>query len=173
MKTVVSGVVGLLLSSTVSFGAVHDAQTELDLQAMALIHLSQMQEAGAETPRLAGIGDVFKDLEGLVQQLEELQDQIVDQFDANENGRIDHGPELDNFKETMQSIIMLLADSNTNGRIDLEDIKVLTQTVLDQAKAKALEVACPTIIKEAERAGWWLRFRPVLKHFYQICMFGA
>jgi hypothetical protein len=174
MKTVVSGIAGLLLSSSVAFGAGHDAQTELDLQAMALVHLSQLHAEGSpEALRLGGLGDIFKDLEGLVQKIEEVQDEIVDQFDANENGRIDPGPELDNFKETMQSIIMLLADSNGNGRIDLQDIAVLTQTVLDQAKAKALEVACPTIIREAEKAGWWLRFRPVLKHFYEICTFGV
>jgi len=73
----------------------------------------------------------------------------------------------------MQSIILLLGDSNANGRIDLQDIKVLTESLLDQAKAKALEVACPAVIREAEKAGWWLRFRPVLKNFYEICTFGA
>lgn len=174
MKTFVSTVLGLSLSASAAFGAVHDRQTDLELEAMALIHLSQMQaDADAETLRLNGVGDVFQNIGELVKQIEEVKDQLVDQFDENKNGRIDPGPELDNFKETIQSVILLLADSNTNGRIDLQDIKVLTEMLLDQAKAKALELACPTIIREAEKAGWWLRFRPVLKHFYEICTFGA
>jgi hypothetical protein len=174
MKTFVSAIVGFSLSTAAAFGAVHDRQTDLELQAMALIHLSEVQaEMEAENPRLKGIGDVFQDIGEVIKQIEDVKDQLVDQFDDNKNGRIDPGPELDNFKETIKSVILLLADSNSNGRIDLEDIKVLTQTLLDQAKAKALDVACPTIVKEAEKAGWWLRFRPVLKHFYEICTFGV
>ncbi len=174
MKTFVSAILGLSLSASAAFGAVHDRQTELELEAMALVHLSQMQaEADAETPRLNGIGDVFQDIGDVLKQIEDVKDQLVDQFDENKNGRIDPGPELDNFKETIQAVILLLADSNANGRIDLQDIKVLTQTLLDQAKSKALELGCPTVIREAEKAGWWLRFRPVLKHFYEICTFGA
>lgn len=174
MKTFVSVILGLSLASSAALGAVHDRQTDLELEALALIHLSEVQsEAGPETLRLKGIGDAFQDIGELIKQIEDIKQQVIDQFDENKNGRIDHGPELDNFKETMQGLILLLADSNTNGRIDLEDIGVLTQTLLDQAKTKALEVACPTIIREAEKAGWWLRFRPVLKHFYEICTFGV
>lgn len=176
MKTCVRAIIGLSLSFSASFafGAVHDRQTNLELEAMALVQLSGMQaEAGAETQRLSGLGDALGNIGDLVKQIEDIKNQLVEQFDENKNGRIDPGPELDNFKETIQSVILLLADSNTNGRIDLEDIKVLTQTLLDQAKGKALELACPSVIREAEKAGWWLRFRPVLKHFYEVCTFGA
>jgi hypothetical protein len=174
MKTFVSAILGLSLSTSAAFGAFHDRQTDLELEAMALLHLAQVHtEADAENLRLAGIGDAFQNIGELLKQIEDVKDQVVDQFDENKNGRIDPGPELDNFKETIQSVILLLADSNANGRIDLQDIKVLTETLLDQAKAKALEVACPTVIREAEKAGWWLRFRPVLKHFYEICTFGV
>ncbi|WP_141734196.1 hypothetical protein [Oligoflexus tunisiensis] len=171
-RTFIGAVMSLLFSSSLAWGAVHDRQTDLELQAMALVYMSQQHaEAGVDTPRLSGIGDVIQDIGEFITQIEDIKEQLITQFDENGNGRIDFGPEMDNFKETIKSVILLLADSNANGRIDLADIRVLTQMVLDQIKAKTLEVACPTIIKEAEKAGWWLNLRPVLKHFYEICTF--
>ncbi len=165
MKTSVSLILGFFLFSSVSFAAVRDPQVDLELEAMALVQVIQLQteaDAGARS----GLGDFLKNL---VQGIEDLKQQLLDQFDANGNGRIDPGAELDAFKETIQSVVLLLADSNQNGRIDLEDVRVLSQFLVTQVQEKAKEQFCPAIVKQGEAAGWWIRFRPVLNNLYQAC----
>ncbi len=156
------------LSASPSMASELDTQTQLDLEAMALVQLIHTPESeilDQDTPR--GLGDVIGDA---WKKLQELKQQLLDQFDTNKNGRIDPGPELDNFKETVKSIILLLADSNQNGHIDAEDIKELTLFYLKQAEEKAKAKFCPKIIEEAEKAGDSLKYRPILKHLYQECL---
>ncbi len=145
-----------------------DKQTELELEAMAMTQLiASMDESERMQLGALGLGDAIKDA---LAKLEEIKQQILDQFDTNGNGRIDPGAELDSFKETIQSIVMLLVDSNQNAKIDAEDIKVLTEFLLNKIQEQAKAQVCPVVIAEAEKAGPWLKFRPLLKQMYQLCL---
>ncbi len=145
-----------------------DEQIQLDLEAMALvelIHAPENTSLDSDSPR--GLGDAISDA---WKKLQDLKQQLLDQFDTDKNGRIDPGPELDNLKETIKSVVLLLADSNQNGRIDAEDIKELTLFYLKQAEEKAKTKYCPKIIEEAEKAGDSLKYRPILNLLYQQCL---
>ncbi len=144
-----------------------DFQTQMDIDALALVEAIQLQaQDEPTTPAHQGIGGVIQDA---LKKLQDLKQQILDQFDTNKNGQIDPGPELDNLKETVKSVVLLLADSNQNGRIDAEDIKALTVFYLKQAEEKAKAKICPAILEAAEKAGDSLKYRPILKHLADDC----
>jgi hypothetical protein len=134
-----------------------------ELEAMALL---QLQEEGLELNQPRDLGDFLQNLQ---QQVQELKDSLLAAFDTNGNGRIDPGPEWDNFTTTVRDVVLLLADSNQNGRIDASDLAALSEQLLMQAQEQVLTRLCPEVTKQAEAAGPFLPFRPLLNQLYKLC----
>ncbi|RYZ88702.1 MAG: hypothetical protein EOP04_08690 [Proteobacteria bacterium] len=172
MQKFAVSIMGLFLASTASFAvaATHDEQTELDLQAAALVQVGQGQ--ADEGLSLFGIDIVnpFTFLDGLKTQVEGVKETLLLSFDADGNGKIDPGTETENFKEGIKAIALVLGDTNQNGKIDAEDIVSLSETALLQVQGQILTKVCPGVERQAQLAGIFLAFRPVLSKMNDICV---
>ena len=82
-----------------------------------------------------------------------------------------HGPkeELDDTITAFKEIATILIDLNQNGTIEKEEIVQLLKDVATLIKDEISAQVCPEIIERAEKAGRWLKFRPVLNALYKQC----
>ncbi len=116
---------------------------------------------------------VLEDESGLFDQIKQFIDEtktfILETYDFNGNGRIDFGDELDGVVEFGQSILLTLVDRDYDGVIEPEEVQAIVQELLATARQQINALACDQITAAAERAGAWLRFRPILKGLFQRC----
>ena len=130
MKKIIGSFISLFLFSSMALAVSHDEQTELDLQAAALVQVSQGQEAVQDRSFFGiDLANPFSFLDKLKEQIESVKSTLLTSFDENGNGKIDPGTETENFKAGIKSIAMLIGDTNQNGKIDAEDIGPLNLAV--------------------------------------------
>ncbi|SMF83165.1 hypothetical protein [Pseudobacteriovorax antillogorgiicola] len=101
--------------------------------------------------------------------IEETKTFLLENFDYNGNGRIDFGPELNDALDTFKDIVVLLLDQNQNGTVEIEELKQAIDDLVTLVRDEITARACVGIITEAERVGFWIHFRPILKGLYQRC----
>lgn len=165
MKRFLVALCGLVTFSSASFAEGFDAESEKTVNSIAVVEI-QKADAGEFLRGLLNPADILKKIE---EQVQSLKDTLLASYDENGNGRIDAGTEFDNMTAGLKALVMVLADSNQNGKIDGEDLNALAKLALEQAKEHVRTDICPVAVKQAEEAGMWLNFRPVLKSLNTFC----
>lgn len=175
MKTLLASCIGLFLLSNVALAQSHEEQVELRIQAAALAQIAN-GDAPAATQGHKFLGfnlDALNPLnliKKLQDQVASIKDTLLSTFDENGNGKIDQGQEFENFKIGTKAIIMLVADTNQSGKIDLEDIGVLTKLAFTKIQEQTLTKICPSVYKQVEFTGSFMFARPVLAQLNKICL---
>ncbi|MES2744824.1 MAG: hypothetical protein V4655_05325 [Bdellovibrionota bacterium] len=154
----------------------HDEQVDLELQAAALATFNEtpipFPTMPEESKSFFGIDlskpfNFVSDLQG---QIQGIKDTLISTYDEDGNGKIDKGAEFDNFKAGVQLILTLVADKNQNGKIDIEDIGILTKSALAKVRSQTLTKVCPFVHSQADLAGSWIKINPLLAHFERVCL---
>lgn len=171
MKKFISALVFSLLSLP-AFAASHDEQVKLELEAAALATLnsSDIPEAPpVPSSYRMDLKKPFDFLKDLREQLESIKETLVSSYDENGNGKIDAGTEFNNFRDGVKLLLTLVADKNQNGKIDAEDILTLTKEAFEKIRSNTLTRVCPFVYQQADFAGIFLKFNPLLVHFEKVC----
>lgn len=165
MKRFLVALSGLVTFSSASFAEGFDAESEKTVNSLAVVEI-QKADAGEFLRSLLNPAEILKKIE---EQVQSVKDTLLASYDENGNGKIDAGTEFNNMQEGLKALVMVLADSNQNGKIDGEDLNALAKLALEQAKEQVRSNICPVAVKQAEEAGIWLNFRPVLKSINSFC----
>ncbi len=144
-------------------------EVELELQAAALVTFNQMPSPDPKGIFAFDLAKSFDFLKDLQSQLQGVKEMLISSYDENGNGKIDPGTEFDNFKAGLKMLLTLTADKNQNGKIDAEDIAVLTKDALAKVRSDSLTNFCPFVHQQADFAGIFLKFNPLLSHFENVC----
>jgi hypothetical protein len=153
---------------------------------MATASLAQPQENQVSSPRLVETlatvmvleevqdGTVVLEQEGnpfeqIRQFIEETKEFLLASYDYNGNGRIDFGDELNDTLEMTKTIVTTLIDQDFDGVIEPEEVRALVDELLATAREQLTMLACDQVNKAAEKAGSWIRFRPILNLLHQRC----
>lgn len=161
MKRFLAVFLGFLSITSLSFA--QDAETD---KAFENISMEDLQPFAVQTHALPNPIDLINKVK---EQIQTVKDTLLASYDENGNGKIDAGTEFDNMVTGMKALVMVLTDSNQNGKIDGEDLDALAKVALLQAKEHVRTNICPQAIEDAEAAGFWLNFRPVLKALQTFC----
>lgn len=172
MKRFTSVFLGFMLifasASQAEARSAEDQSRSLDenLELIALAHLAnnpeQMQNRGA-------ISDLKDILENIAAFVEGFKDSFLATYDSNGNGRIDPGAEWNNLQQSIREIVLLVADTNYDGKVEPQEIAAVVQSYLKSLNEQVTDTVCTEIIVKAEKSGVFLNFRPVLKHLYRQC----
>ena len=165
MKFIVTMFFCIGLAGSQAYAGFGNSQNDKILETMATAIVLQDMEDGVIV--LQDEGNLFDQIR---QFIEETKTFLLETYDYNGNGRIDFGEELDGVVEFGQSILLTLVDRDYDGVIQPDEIKALVDELLATAREQISVLACEQIGNAAERAGPWLRFRPVLNALYQRCL---
>ena len=117
--------------------------------------------------------EIYDEGGGFLDQIREFLDEsyafLLENFDYNNNGRIDFGPELRDSISEVNSIIVSFLDRVGDGKLARIEIRLFFEELFVLLRDEAVARACEVINEEAEKAGPWLPFRPVLKYLSEQC----
>lgn len=171
MKKLVSSLLGFFLM--MSFAGAAQARSYATMpdsmeEGLELIALHQLALRQAELDR-SGLSDLKDIVENIAAFVEGFKDSFLATYDTNGNGIIDLGPEWNGLQRSIRDIVMLIADSNLDGKVEPQELAGVIQTYVTALNEQVKDFVCTGIIVEAERLGYFLNFRPVLKHLYGQC----
>ncbi len=159
----------LLLTSKAAVAA-----PKLDLVDLELQRTATHQAAYASTQKLSFLGfdltNPFDLIKNIKEQLDGLKQTLIDSYDANGNGRIDFGPELNNLVDGTKMLVKILLDTNYDGKIETSEVVDFAKSTLSTLELSTLTTVCPAIEKQATASGDFLTFRPVLAHLNTLCL---
>ena len=112
-------------------------------------------------------GNLFDQIKQII---EETKAYLLENFDYNENGRLDRGSEIDDALGELEDVFISLLDRNDDGRLSKKEIaealKELKVLLREEVEARA----CIEIIQKAQDKGDRLKFFPVLRYLYNRCI---
>jgi hypothetical protein len=164
--------IGAVFSWFVCMGQVQarDSDVDLLLEGVAMAKLMQSAEMQSEIfalPRPRGLIDT---IEGIKRNINNFIEAFLATFDTNGNGRIDPGPELENFKKTLNDVALMLLDSDNDGKIEAGEVTAIAEQVINQFKGDIEERVCTVVILEAQKWGAYIKFNPLLNAAYKLCI---